>query len=160
LSVIVLVGSGIGASVVHLPTFASLWETSYGKTILVKIALLLTALGLAAVNLARTVPRLKATRNRPDIGPGAALLLRRLVGAQTLLVTGAVAAAATLSSLPPPSQALAKAGNAAARVGPGPVTSVVSRNGYRLEFHVDPNRAAVPNTFALRISRDGKPVRN
>jgi copper transport protein len=158
-SVIVLIGSGIGASLVHLPTFASLWVTSYGRAILVKVALLLTALLLAAVNLARTTPRLKATRNRPDIGPGAARLLRRLVSGEMLLVVGAVAAAATLSSLAPPSQALAKAGNAAAHVGPGPVTSVVTRNGYRLEFHVDPNRAAVPNTFALRLSRNGRPVR-
>ena len=39
------------------------------------------------------------------------------------------------------------------------MTTVVIRNGYRLEFKVDPNRAAVPNTFAVRITRDGRPVR-
>ena len=39
------------------------------------------------------------------------------------------------------------------------MTEVVSKNGYRLEFRFSPNRAAVPNTFAVRITRAGKPVR-
>ena len=158
-SVLALIGSGIGASVLHLPTLASLWQTSYGKTILVKVALLAAALLLAAVNLVRTKPRLEASRERPELGTPTAILLRRLVGGEVLLVAGAVAAAAVLSSLAPPSKALAEVGKASARVGPGPVASVVKRNGYRLELHVSPNRAAVPNSFAVRISRGGKPVR-
>jgi copper transport protein len=36
--------------------------------------------------------------------------------------------------------------------------SAVERNGYRVELRVDPNRAAVPNRFDLRITRDGRPV--
>jgi YtkA-like protein len=49
-------------------------------------------------------------------------------------------------------------GRVSARVGPGPVAEVVSKNGYRLQFHVTPNRAAAPNTFSVRITRDGRPV--
>ena len=45
-----------------------------------------------------------------------------------------------------------------ARVGPGPVSEDVTRNGYRLAFDIDPNRAALPNTFAVKITRGGKPV--
>ncbi|HEY5660633.1 MAG TPA: copper resistance protein CopC [Gaiellaceae bacterium] len=157
-SVLVLIGSGIGASLVHLPTFASLWQTSYGQALLVKISLLCVALLLAAVNLLRTRPRLAAYRERPELGPGAAALLRRLVGAEVLLVVGAVVAAAALSSLPPPSKALAKVGGASAHVGPGPIAEVVTKNGYRVELHVSPNRAAAENTFSLRITRGGQPV--
>jgi copper transport protein len=36
---------------------------------------------------------------------------------------------------------------------------VVEKNGYRLEFKVDPNKAAVPNFFGVKITRAGKPVR-
>jgi copper transport protein len=158
-SVLALIGSGIGASLLHFPTLSSLWQTSYGKTLLVKIGLLGTAMLLAGVNLLRTRPRLAAYRARPDLGPGAAALLRRLITGEVALVAGAVAAAAVLSSLPPPAKALAKAGGASARVGPGTVTEVVNKNGYRLELHVSPNRAAVPNTFAVRITKDGRPVR-
>ena len=109
---------------------------------------------LAAVNLLRTKPQLAACGERPELGPGAAALLRRLVAGEVLLVAGAIAGAAVLTSLAPPPKALASAGAAAARVGPGPVSEVVERNGYRLEFRVRPNRAAVPNDFGVRITRD------
>jgi copper transport protein len=115
---------------------------------------------LAAVNLLRTKPRLAAYRERPELGPGAALLLRRLVSGEVLLVASAVAAAAVLSSLPPPAKALASIGQASAHVGPGSVVRVVNKNGYKLTFRVAPNRAAVPNTFTVQITRNGKPVRN
>jgi copper transport protein len=158
-SVLALIGSGVGASLLHLPTLGSLWQTSYGQALLVKVGLLLAAMGLAGLNLVRTKPRLAATRDRPELGPPAAVLLRRLVTGEVVLVAAAVFAAAVLSSLAPPAKALAEVGNASDRVGPGAVTSVVDRDGYRLELHVDPNRAAVPNSFTVGISRGGRPVR-
>ena len=159
-SVLVLIGAGTGSAVQHLPTLASFWQTSYGKALLVKIALLAAALLLASVNLLRTVPRFKASATRPELGAPAASLLRRLVAGESLLVAGAVLAAAVLSSLPPPSKALAAVVGAKAHVGPGSVNKVVTENGYRLGIRVSPNRAAVPNSFQLAISRGGKPVRN
>jgi copper transport protein len=157
-SVLVLIGSGVGAAIIHMPTLASMWQTSYGQAMLVKIGLLATALLLAAVNLLRTRPRLAAARERQEVGPGAAALLRRLVAGEVLLVVSAIVAAAVLSSLPPPAKALASTGSALAHVGPGPVTEVVNKNGYRLQFQVTPNRAAAVNTFSLRITQGGKPV--
>jgi copper transport protein len=153
-SVLVLIASGTGASLLHLPTIASLWQTSYGQAILVKIALLLLAVCLAAVNLLRVRPRL----GRVEIGEAAARLLRRTVAGETLLVTGALLAAAVLSSLPPPSKALADVGGASAHVGPGPVVRVVKKGGYTFRFHVTPNKAAVPNSFSVQIAKGGKPV--
>jgi len=159
-SVLVLIGAGTGSAVQQMPTLASFWQTSYGKSLLVKIALLAAALLLAAVNLLRNVPRFKASGTRPELGAPAASLLRRLVAGEALLVSGAVLAAAVLSSLPPPSKALASIGGAKAHVGPGVVDKVVSENGYRLAIGVSPNRAAVPNSFQVAISRGGRPVRN
>jgi copper transport protein len=159
-SVLVLIGSGVGAALIHMPTLASLWQTSYGQALLVKIGLLCAALLLAQVNLLRTRPRLAASRDRPELGTGAAALLRRLVSGEVLLVVSAVVAAAVLSSLPPPAKALASAGSAFARVGPGPVKEVATKNGYRLELRVTPNRAAAPNTFSIRVTKDGEPVRH
>lgn len=159
-SVLVLIGSGVGASLIHVPTFSSLWRTSYGQALLVKIGLLVAALLLAQINLLRTRPRLAASRDRPELGTGAAALLRRLVSAEILLVAAAVGAAAVLSSLPPPAKALAVAGGASAHVGPGPVKEVVVKNGYRVELRVAPNRAAAPNTFSVRVAKDGQPVRH
>jgi copper transport protein len=158
-SVLALVASGIAASILHLPTLASLWQTSYGKAIVVKVVILAAAILLAAVNLVSSRPRLQAHRRRPELAPGAAKLLRRLVAGEVLLVAGAVLAAAVLTSLPPPAKALAKTSGAVAHVGPGRVARTVNRSGYRLDFVVEPNKAAAPNDFSVRITRGGKPVR-
>ena len=157
-SVLALIGTGIGQSLLELPTLGSLWETNYGKALVVKIVLLLAALALAAVNLARTKPRLEAAGVRPSDGPAAALLLRRLVQGEILFVTGAVFAAAVLTSLPPPASALARVKDIAARVGPGPVSTVIDKGPYKIHVQVTPNRAAVNNSFRITVTKDGQPV--
>jgi copper transport protein len=159
-SVLVLLGSGIGATVLHLPILAALWQTSYGKVILIKVGLLVLASLLAAGNLLRSKPRLVAARKRAELGEPAVRLLRRLVGGEAVIVASAILAAAVLSSLAPPPAALAKEGSAAARVGPGRVAAVVHQAGYALRVLVEPNRAAGPNSFALELTRKGRPVRH
>jgi copper transport protein len=158
-SVLALIGSGIGQSFLQLPTLASLWQTSYGQALLWKIGLLSAALLLAAVNLARTKPRLQAAGVQPSVGPGAAVLLRRLVQGEVLFVAGAVFAAAVLTSLPPPASALARVKDIAARVGPGAVSQVISKGPYRVHVTVTPNRAAIQNTFSVTVTKNGQPVR-
>jgi copper transport protein len=153
-SVAVLLGSGTIASVLHLPTFASLWSTPYGQAILVKVGILGAALVLAAFNLLRTRPALL----RPEPPPSIALLLRRLVAGETLLVAAAVAVAAVLSSLPPPPKAIAGLAPSA-HTGPGPVSVSLARNGYSFRVRISPNRAAVPNDFLVEVARNGRPVR-
>jgi len=144
-SVALLLGTGIGASVLHLPALAALWQTTYGKTIIAKASILFVAMLIAAVNLVRT--------------RRASALLRRLVAAEVVLVIGAVFAGALLSSLAPPPPAFAKEGSAIAHVGPGPVSATVQRNGYTLRLLVRPNKAVQQNSFALELTRDGQPVR-
>ena len=151
-SVLLLIGTGIGQSLLELPTLASLWQTSYGQALLWKIGLLAAALVLAGVNLARTKPRLQAG------DASAPLLLRRLVQGEIVFVAAALFAAAVLSSLTPPSSALANIQDVSARVGPGPVTATVSKSPYKVHVRVTPNRAAVPNAFSLTLTRNGKPV--
>jgi copper transport protein len=152
-SVLLLIGTGIGQAFQELPTFASLWETSYGQALIWKIALLTGALLLAAVNLARTKPRLQAR------DASAPLLLRRLVQGEILFVASALFAAGVLASLAPPSSALARVQDISARVGPGPVSEAVTKGPYRVRVRVTPNRAAVNNAFELALTRNGRPVR-
>jgi copper transport protein len=160
-SVLLLTASGTIAAVMRLPTLATLWTTHYGQAILAKVVLLLAALLLAGVNLARTKPRLEAAAARADetLGASTALLLRRLVRGEVVLVAGAILAASILTSLPPPSKALASLGGVAARVGPGAVARTVKQGPYTLRVGLVPNKAAVPNHFELKITKDGRPVR-
>jgi len=158
-SVIALIGAGIGNSLFHLPTLSSLWETSYGKMVLIKIGVLAVAMLVASGNLLRNAPRLRAAERRPDLVEGAASLVKRLVSVEVVLVVGIIFCAALLTSLAPPSQALAQVGKAKATVGPGAVTRSVEENGYKVELQIAPNRAAVENDFSIKLTKDGQPVR-
>jgi copper transport protein len=159
-SVMTVIGSGTWAAILHLPTLASLWDTSYGRALIVKVAILGGAMLLASGNISRTVPRIAGADTHPARAESAAGLLRTLVSGEVALVVAVIFVAGILSSLAPPSKALASIGKGSVRVGPGPVTKVVTQQGYRLEFQVSPNKAAVPNGFSVRVTKNGAPVRN
>ncbi len=161
-SVIVLIASGVGAAIVHLPTLSSLWQTSYGKTILVKVALpdrhdprrgdQQPPLGAAAEGGA-------ARATTPDGGARAIGLLRRTVGVEIVLVLAIVLAAMVLTSLPPPARALAEVGGVDAHVGPGAVATTVDHGA----VHAPPSpsrrtRRPRPTCSALHLTRSGAPV--
>ena len=158
-SVLLLAAAGVGEAIVHMPAVNALWETGYGVAIIVKAGLLGGALAIASGNLLRSKPRLVAARTRPELGVPAAGLLRRLLGGEVVVVGGIVFAAALLSSLAPPPPAFALQNSALAQVGPGRVAQTVSRSGYVLQVLVSPNKAAAPDSFALRITKHGRPVR-
>jgi copper transport protein len=159
-SVLAVIASGVGASILHLPTLATLWQTSYGKAILVKVGLLCLALVLGGLNFARTSPRLVAAHERrdADLGASGAGLLRRNVTGEMLIVAGIVAAAMVLSSLPPPAKALGSLGAISAHVGPGTVNQTVHEGPYTVDIKINPNRAAAPSHFSITVHRGGAPV--
>jgi copper transport protein len=157
-SVIVLVASGIGSALQHFPTLDSLWDTSYGKSLVLKLIFLAGTIAIAAVNFGWTAPRFRrAATGVPEAGTRATSVLRVLVSGEVLLVAGAFFGAALLTSLPPPPKALASLGSINAHVS-SKGGAMVKKNGYTLHFAFTPNKAAVPNTFAVKIEKDGKPV--
>ncbi len=158
-SVLALLATGIGATIIHMPTVDALWKTGYGQAIIVKIAILTAAIGLASINRLRSKPRLIAARGDPEQGAPAARLLRRTLAGEAFLVAGAVFAAALLSSLAPPPPAFAEQDAAIASVGPGVVARSVERAGYKLEVLVSPNKAAAPDSFGVKITKNGQPLR-
>jgi copper transport protein len=131
-AVLAIVATGTAQTVEHLPTLGALWETSYGRSIAVKIGLLGGALVLGAVNLLVTTPRLAGAgaRDDPAAGGRGATLLRRTVSGEVALVTATVFAAGVLTSLPPPSSALGRAGEASPGSGPA-LSATASRRRAR-----------------------------
>jgi copper transport protein len=158
-SVIVLAATGVGESIEHLPAINALWDTGFGVAILVKTGLLLVTVLIASGNLLRSKPGLVAAEAHPELGARSAGLLRRLMSGEVLVVLAIVFAAAVLTSLSPPPPAFALQNSAVAEVGPGRVVKTVMRNGYVLQVLVSPNKAAAPDSFALRITKNGRPVR-
>jgi copper transport protein len=157
-SVLLLGASGIGETINHLPAINALWETGFGQAILVKTGLIAAAMVLASANLLRSKPQLAAAGERPDLGGPAAGRLRTLVSGEAAIIAGVVFAAAVLTSLAPPPPAFSLENSAAASVGPGRVAQTVRRNGYLLQVLVTPNKAAAPDSFALRITKNGQPL--
>ena len=149
-AVLALIATGIGAAILHLPTLASLWETGYGQALLVKIALLLVALLLAAVNLLRTRPRLLAGPRAPSGRAGRA--------ARSSWSPARCSPPRSSRASPRPPRRSPTSASRRATVGPGPVAKTVERNGYTLELGVAPNRAAANNRFEVALTKDGKPV--
>jgi copper transport protein len=158
-AVLAIVVTGTAQTIEHLPTVGALWETSYGRSLIVKIGLLGGALVLGAVNLLVTTPRLAGAgaRDDPAAGGRGATLLRRTVSGEVALVTATVFAAGVLTSLPPPSRALGRASEAVAKVGPGPVRHGVTQAGTRAVVRLEPNTAVRPMGFGVDLSRDGAP---
>ncbi len=159
-AVAVIIVTGTVETIDHMPALDALWKTGFGVAILVKIGILLAAMAVASGNLLRTAPALGAAHEDARGAAGAAGMLRRLVSGEVVLVGGAVFVAALLSSLAPPPAAFALQNTALAQVGPGPVSHSVTRNGYRLSVLVSPNKAAAPDAFALKITKNGQPVRH
>jgi len=92
-----LVATGVVQALIQVSAFRELWDTPYGRAVLVKIGLILALIGLGAVNRRRSVPRLRALAAE-GAAPGAAgLLLRRTLRTEVaaiavvLTVTGALA---------------------------------------------------------------------
>ena len=121
-SVLLLIGTGIGKSLFQLPTLRLALGDVVREGADLKIGVLAVALLVASVNLARTKPRLAGRRRLAR-----RLLLRRLVQGEIVFVAAALFAAGVLASLAPPSSALARVQDVAARVGPGAVSRGRSR---------------------------------
>ena len=162
-SVAVLLATGIVASIVHLPTLGSLWQTNYGLALIAKSVLLACALVLGAVNNLRSRPRLAAAVQRRDQALGD--------GRGPAAAAGSCSARARCSPAPcsrprssrasrrPRTRSRAPA-RPTARSAPGAVARTFTRDGVRIQVGIQPNRAAIDNAFALRLQRGGQPVRN
>jgi copper transport protein len=97
LSVAALLAGGILQSVLELGAVDDLWDTAFGRAVLIKSVLVLSLIGLGAVNRRRTLPAVaRAAREGAAPGPAGAVLRQTLrmevaLGAAALAVTGALA---------------------------------------------------------------------
>ncbi|MCW2986690.1 MAG: copper resistance protein CopC, partial [Conexibacter sp.] len=95
--VIALIATGVVQALIQIDAFSELWNTPYGRAVLVKIGLILGLVGLGALNRRRTVPRLRRLAEQGATPGGAGLLLRRTLRTEVaaiavvLTVTGALA---------------------------------------------------------------------
>jgi copper transport protein len=94
----VMVAAGTVVAIERLPAVVDLWETSYGRILLVKIALVLVALAWGGIHHTFVRPRLE--RGEPPRGVRGSLLGESIVAMTVLLV-----AAVLVNGAPPPVEA-------------------------------------------------------
>ncbi|HVU76793.1 MAG TPA: copper resistance protein CopC [Gaiellaceae bacterium] len=117
--------TGVLRAVVELHAVSQLWSTSYGRAILVKTALFLCVLGLAAVS-----------RGRPGV---------RGIGVEAVLLFGLVAAVAVLVGLRPGRDVPPKA----AAAGPPPFVTAAAVGPYAVGVSLAPEGGAVGATATV-----------
>jgi len=129
-AVAALVATGVVQSAVQLDAFRDLWESAFGRAVLVKSALLLVLLGLGAYNRQRTRPQL-TERARAGATPGdPGVRLRRAIRTEVALLAAVLVVAGALVGYSP------TAGGAST----GPFSVDENLGPARLEMTVDPAR--------------------
>ena len=104
----VLVVAGTVVAIERLPTVSDLWETSYGRTLLVKLALVAVALAWGGIHHTFVRPRLER-------GPVPGRVGRSLLGESTVAVAILLVAAVLVNGAPPPVDGGAETAQPAAR---------------------------------------------
>jgi copper transport protein len=141
-----LLASGVLQSIAELHAVADLWDSAFGRAILVKAALMAGLIAIGAWNRGRGRPLL-ARRAAAGEPPGrTGFLLRRALRAELALMLAVLGATAALASYAPPSAAT------------GPFAGTATLGPIRVELTLDP-AAAGANELHLYLSRrrDGGP---
>jgi len=132
-SVMLLVITGVYGSKLHIPNVQALIHTTYGRTLIAKVVLLLPFVALGGVNLIRR-------------GAGH---FRRLIWAEVLMAALIFAAAGLLTSIPPAGVEIASR--------PGGFVGTTQGEGLTIKLRVDPNRIGATNPWITVNRSDGSP---
>ena len=146
ISVAALLGAGVVNGFLELRSWSGLWETTYGRLLLVKVALVLPVLALGAFNNRFSVPRLRA-------GVSSALERRRFLvstGVELALAVAIVGITAALVAEPP--------AKAAAQAGPVSVDGFV--HPFQINVVVDPARTGTNEIHVYLLNHlTGQPAK-
>ena len=132
LAVLALMTAGVAFAALQLESLGQLFESGYGRWILVKSALLAGLLALAARNRLRLLPALERGEAH------SARRLRGTVTAEIVLIAGAIAAAGILAQTPPPRATVVE----------------LAQGGYSARLEVSPARAGA-NRVAISFRAPG-----
>ena len=108
----VVVAFGVITAWLHLPTVASLWETPYGRTLIIKLLFVATVFALGAFNW---------RRQRPTLGKeSAAISIRRSATLELSVAAVVLIITSILVSLPSPKRAPPSRAPSSVQVAPLP----------------------------------------
>lgn len=157
-SVASLTAAGTVLAILHLTTLYDLTDTAYGRAILIKAVLLVTAVGVAVVQREWLVPRLRKAADAEETPSStdeiavptvatAGRQIRLALRAEVLLLVAVLAVTGALAGYAPPKSLLS---------GPATVTRTVGE--IQLQLIVDPARTGANAIHLYAFDRRGQPV--
>jgi copper transport protein len=126
-SVIALAAMGITMSLVYLGPLSDLFDTTFGRAVLIKAGLLVVLIGFGALNRQRLLPALRETERRGEAPGRPGALLRRTLRTEVALIVVVLGVAAVLVSYAPPDAE-----------SEGPVSGTATIGPATLDYTVDP----------------------
>jgi copper transport protein len=145
-SVAVLTLSGLYASVLQVGSIDGLLNTAYGRTLIIKLALVVPMVMLGAVNLLVTTPNMKQAAAQDKVSPWVGRF-RKLVSSEVTLGAAVLLSVAVLTTLPP-----------AQFPGESPNLSGTQEvDDLEISLDVAPGRPGL-NTFTVGVMQDGQPA--
>jgi copper transport protein len=152
LSIALVLVAGTLLAIAEVGSVANLFETGYGQTLLVKIALVGLLIIIAAYNRLFLVPWLSSVAARAEPG-GLAAGWRRLLSTVRLEAVAAIAILAVTAVL-----ANGTPSNGATVARPVPFAQTVPFEGGHLTFRITPNQALVNNITVQFTGADKLPT--
>jgi copper transport protein len=142
LSVAALLIGGILQSLLLFTAVDDLWNSAYGRAVLIKSVIVAVLIGFGAVNRRRTLPALdrEAAEGRSPGRPGVSI--RRAIRTEVALGAVALAVTGALAGYPPPGTAAAGPYSASGDIGPT-----------RAELTVDPARPGLNQVHIYFFNR-------
>ncbi len=138
-AIAVLLATGIVQGIVEVRTIPNLFDTAFGRAVLVKLVIFAGIVALGAINRRRLLPALRRAA-ADGTSPGrTGLLLRRTLRAELALGVAALAATGALAGYAP---SIAE--------GTGPYSTTADIGPARMEMTVDPARVG-PNEMHVYL---------
>jgi copper transport protein len=127
--VIALAASGVVQALVQIDAWNELWNTPYGRAVLVKVGLLIGLIALGAINRQRTLPRLRRLAGEGATPGVAGVVLRRTLRAEVATIAVVLGTTGALAGYAP-----------AKTLSTGPVQITSTIGPAQLSLDVDPAR--------------------
>ncbi len=147
LSVGALTLSGLYSAILRVGALEALFNTLYGRTLIVKLVIVSPMLLFGAINLLAITPRMKRASVKAEGDDRLVRRFRRIVTSEALLGAALLLSVAVFTSLPP-----------ARAVSSAPALTAAARaDDLHLALEITPGRVGV-NTFTLQVTSADQPV--
>jgi len=146
--VIALLATGIYSAYLHLPSLLSFFSTDYGRVLLIKLAVIVPILIIAALNWKRVLPALSGRDNRNAASQKWIHRFKGLLRTEAALGLLVLALVAVLTNLPP----------ATTVVAAGPATLIQQNGSFKVGLKIDPNRVGRNQALVTLTDAQGQRI--